>query len=85
MAVRNATGTSICLRTKQGHALLSGKMEMFAAILVSMPKKTLEVSVLFARELSFVALTIAYAYLFCLNYFIRFVYVIYYSLYVFTF
>ena len=68
MAVRNATGTSICPRTKQGHALLSGKMEMFAAILVSMPKKTLEVSVLFARELSFVALTIAYAYLFCLNY-----------------
>ena len=30
--------------------------------------KTLEVSVLFARELYFVALTIAYAYLFCLNY-----------------
>ena len=39
------------------------------------PKKTLEVaSVFFARELSFVALTIVYAYLFCLNYFI------YYSL-----
>ena len=66
-------------------------MEMFAAILVSMPDKPLEVGtpmyvfclflcVLFARELSFVALTIAYAYLFCLNYFISFVYVIYYSL-----
>ena len=37
-------------------------------------KKPFEVSVLFARELSFVALTIVYAYLFCLNYFI------YYSL-----